>query len=192
MSRKSGLWFLSAFMLTAVVICMPLDRALGTGSTIHPWPSFRHDLLNSGAATDSGYPTTANKIWMQNREFRAYDPASRADSRGPSVVDRGMVITAGQGVIQANDQFTGSMLWHQHFLWQPPAEPAGAPTDWCYNDIPQLEGNTGVCYTTGTCPSWCFQCTSTQPDCTDFSLIAPLGFPAGYDQFIAGPTMDPT
>jgi outer membrane protein assembly factor BamB len=102
-----------------------------------------------------------------------------------------MIITAGSGIVQANDQFTGSMLWHQHFLWQQPAEPAGAPTDWCYNDIPQLEGNTGVCYSAGACPSWCFQCTSTQPDCTDFSLICPLGFPAGYDQFIAGPTIDP-
>ena len=68
MSKKSVMWFLSALMVTAAVICMPLDRALGTGSTIHPWPSFRHDLLNSGAATDSGYPTSATKLWMIDRE----------------------------------------------------------------------------------------------------------------------------
>jgi outer membrane protein assembly factor BamB len=54
-----------------------------------------------------------------------------------------------------------------------------------------LEGNTGICYTAGECPSWCFECTTTQPDCTDFSLICPLPFPAGYDQFITGPTVDP-
>jgi outer membrane protein assembly factor BamB len=112
-----------------------------------------------------------------------------------------MVITAGSGVIQANDQFTGSLLWAKYFLWQRPAEPVGAPTDWCYNDIPQLEGNTGICYVANLadCPSWCFSCTTTKPDCIydgpgdpGFSLINPLPFPTGYDQFITGPTVDPS
>ena len=201
MSKKSVLLYLSLIMLTAVITFIPSDRACGTGLTIDPWPSFRHDLSNSGAATDSGYPATAppNKLWMVDRSLRSYGTGP-ADSRGPSVVDRGMVITAGSGVIQANDQFTGSLLWAKYFLWQRPAEPVGAPADWCYNDIPQLEGNTGVCYVANLadCPSWCFKCTTTQPDCIydgpgdpGFSLISPLPFPAGYDQFITGPTMDP-
>jgi outer membrane protein assembly factor BamB len=105
-----------------------------------------------------------------------------------------MVFTAGSGVIQANDQFTGSLIWSKYFLWQAPSEPAGAPTDWCYKDIPSVEGNTGICYVAniGDCPSWCFECTTDEPDCTSFSLTLPLTFPAGYDQFLAAPTVDPT
>ena len=101
-----------------------------------------------------------------------------------------MVITAGTGVVQANDQFTGSLIWSKYVLWQPIPEPAGAPTDWCYNDIPTINGNTGVCYVAGDCPSWCFECTTVEPDCSALSLITPLKFPAGYDQFITGPTVD--
>jgi outer membrane protein assembly factor BamB len=105
-----------------------------------------------------------------------------------------MLITAGTGAVQANDQFTGSLIWSKYFPWQAPEEPVGAPTDWCYNDIPALEGNTGICYVAdmGDCPSWCFECTTDEPDCTSFSLISPLPFPAGYDQFLTGPTLDPS
>ncbi len=182
-------------LLISGAMLMTADNAFATGATTHAWPSFRHDLLNSGAAADSGYPATATKLWMINREPRAWDPAHKpADSRGPSVVDRGMVFTAGSGVIQANDQFTGSLIWSKYFLWQAPSEPAGAPTDWCYHDIPSVEGNTGICYVAniGDCPSWCFECTTDEPDCTSFSLTLPLAFPAGYDQFLASPTVDPT
>jgi outer membrane protein assembly factor BamB len=176
------------------------------GPTIHPWPSFRHDLLNSGAATDSGYPDTLNVLWSQNREERSF-LSGPAGARGPIVVDKGMVFTAGTGVIQANDQFTGNLVWSKYVLWKTALtgidveihEPAGAPTDWCYNDIPAIEGNTGKCYTTGDCPSWCFECTDVEPDCvyeghlsTGSSLIAPLNFATGYDQFLTGPTLDPS
>ena len=188
-----------SFMCVGLVAMILPHTIFAAGLTTYPWPSFRHDLLNTGAATGSGYPTSADKLWMVNRENRAYSPGSPAGSRGPVVVDKGMIISTGTGVIQANSQFDGSLVWHQHFLWQSPAEPAGAPTDWCYNDIPRLEGNTGVCYTTGACPSWCFSCTATQPDCIyngygdpGFSLISPLDFPAGYDQFLAAPTLDPS
>ncbi len=179
-----------AIPLVLVMLFVTWESALGTGPTTDPWPSFRHDLLNSGAATGSGYPDTLNKLWMVNREYRTAGTNLLAGSRGPLVVDRGMIITAGTGVIQANDQFSGSLLWHEHFLWASPEEPAGAPTDWCYNDIPQIEGNTGVCYATGDCPSWCFECTAVEPTCP--SLIKPLDFPAGYDQFLTGPTVDPS
>ena len=49
MSKKSVLLYLSLIMLTAVITFIPSDRACGTGLTIDPWPSFRHDLSNSGA-----------------------------------------------------------------------------------------------------------------------------------------------
>jgi len=188
-------FFLLLSLLISGAMLMAADNAFATGATTHAWPSFRHDLLNSGAATGSGYPATAAKLWMINREPRSWDPAHKpADSRGPSVVDKGMVFTAGSGVIQANDQFTGSLIWSKYFLWQAPSEPAGAPTDWCYSDIPSVEGNTGICYVAniGDCPSWCFECTTDEPDCTSFSLTLPLAFPAGYDQFLAAPTVDPT
>ena len=104
---------------------------------------------------------------MIDREDRSFGPGLPAGSRGPSVVDRGMVITAGTGVMQANDQFTGSLIWSKYVLWQPIAEPAGAPTDWCYNDIPTVNGNTGdMLWRTGDCPSWCFECTTVEPDCS--------------------------
>ena len=161
-------------LATVMLLLLTLSSASATGPTTNPWPSFRHDLLNSGVATDSGYPDTANKLWMVDREERSFVPGTAAGSRGPSVVDRGMVITAGTGVIQANDQFTGSLIWSKYVLWETPLtgidadipEPAGAPTDWCYNDIPSLEGNTGICYVaTGDCPSWCFECTTVEPTC---------------------------
>ncbi len=197
MSRKSVLWFLYLCMVTVVLPCMSAPSAFATSPTVHAWPSFRHDLLNSGAATGSGYPATATKLWMVNRENRAYSGGT-AKSLGPVVVDKGMVISTGSGVAQANSQYDGSLIWAKYFLWHAPQEPADAPSDWCYHDIPALEGNTGVCYTTGDCPSWCFSCTSTQPDCiydsgyggTGFSLISPLDFPDGYDQFLAAPTLD--
>jgi outer membrane protein assembly factor BamB len=176
-------------LATVMLLLLTYNSANATGPTTNPWPSFRHDLLNSGAATGSGYPTTADKLWMVDREERSYGEGA-AGARGPIVVDDGLVFSAGTGVIQANDQFTGALEWSRYFLWEAPEEPVGAPTDWCYNDIPGLEGNTGVCYTTGDCPSWCFECTTEEPTCP--SLISPLPFPPGYDQFLTGPTLDPS
>jgi outer membrane protein assembly factor BamB len=189
MSKKTLALPLISALLTLMMVGMVWESALGEGFTNDPWPSFRHDLLNSGAATDSGYPTTADKLWMVDREERSYGTGP-AGSRGPSVVDKGMIFTAGTGVIQANDQFDGSLIWSKYFLWEAPEEPTGAPTDWCYNDIPSLEGNTGICYVENMvdCPSWCFECTTDEPTCP--SLINPLAFPPGYDQFLTGPTVD--
>ena len=31
------------------------------------WPSWRHDLQNTGAAPDSGYPTTLKLLWDKTR-----------------------------------------------------------------------------------------------------------------------------
>ena len=192
MSKKNLALPLISILLPLMMIFVTWECVLGTGPTTDPWPSFRHDLSNTGQATGSGYPETATKLWMFDREARPSDPETAAGARGPSVVDRGMLITTGTGVIQANDQFTGSLLWSKHFLLEPPEEPVGAPTDWCYNDIPALEGNKGICYVAdmGDCPSWCFECTTDEPTCP--SLINPLPLPAGYDQFLTGPTMDPS
>ena len=210
MSRKivpmSSLSLIS--FATVMLLLVTLNSARATSPTIHPWTSFRHDLLNSGAATDSGYPDTLNVLWSRDREPRSWG-SGPAGARGPTVVDSGMVYTAGTGVIQANDQFTGNLVWSRYVLWKTALtgidveihEPAGAPTDWCYNDIPALEGNTGICYVPdlGDCPSWCFECTTDEPDCvyeghlsSGSSLIAPLNFATGYDQFLTGATLDPT
>ena len=210
MSRKivpmSSLSLIS--FATVMLLLVTLNSASATSPTIHPWTSFRHDLLNSGAATDSGYPDTLNVLWSRDREPRSWG-SGPAGARGPTVVDSGMVYTAGTGVIQANDPFTGNLVWSRYVLWKSALtgidveshEPAGAPTDWCYNDIPALEGNTGICYVPdlGDCPSWCFECTTDEPDCvyeghlsSGSSLIAPLNFATGYDQFLTGATLDPT
>lgn len=184
---------ISSFTLTILFTALlHTESARGDGATTYPWPSFRHDLLNTGAATDSGYPTSSTILWMKDREDRPDTPGTAAGSRGPSVVDKGMIFTAGTGVIQANSQLDGSLVWSKTFTWQPPEEPTGAPSDWCYNDIPVLEGNTGKCYVSdlSNCPSWCFACTTDETDCTSFSLINPLSFPEGYAQFLTGPTLD--
>ena len=81
-----------------------------------------------GAATGSGYPATATKLWMVNRENRAYSGGT-AKSLGPVVVDKGMVISTGSGVAQANSQYDGSLIWAKYFLWHAPQEPADAPSD---------------------------------------------------------------
>ena len=60
MNRLSVRLFFSIVLLTAAVALVPLDRALGAGATTHAWPSFRHDLLNSAAAT----PVMPSRIAM--------------------------------------------------------------------------------------------------------------------------------
>ena len=44
-------------LLILIVMLMSTDFALGAGATTYPWPSWRHDLSNTAAAPDSGYPT---------------------------------------------------------------------------------------------------------------------------------------
>ncbi len=195
MSKKSTTrFFLSLVaLLTFAALLIPSGSVMGAGSTTYPWPSFRHDILCTGAAPDSGYPITPTILWSIDREDRTFSTGP-APCRGPVVVDNGKVITTGTGVAQANDQFTGALLWSRTLLYEVPPEPAGAPTDWCYNDIPTVNGNTGVCYVEnmGDCPSWCFECTTDQPDCSKHSLVSPLRFPEGYDQFLSGATIDPS
>ena len=59
-------------LATVVLLLLTLNSASATGPTTNPWPSFRHDLLNSGAATDSGYPDTLNILWSIDREARSW------------------------------------------------------------------------------------------------------------------------
>ncbi len=190
---------LIALIALTVMLVMP-NPAFSAGPTTYAWPSFRHDLLNTGATTDSvnTYPTTNTVLWSVYRSDRPDVPGTPAGSRGPVVVDKGMVYTAGTGIIQANDQFTGAPGWSKAFpSILTTLEPVDAPADWCYNDIPRLEGNTGACYVADmvNCPSWCFECTTELPDCSDWSLINPLGIGGeggseGYGQFLTGPTLD--
>lgn len=183
-------------LLVLIIMLLITDSVLGTGATTFPWLSFRHDLLNTGAARDSGYPATATILWKVDRSDRPDIPGVAAGARGPVVVDKGMVFTTGTGIVQANDQFTGTLVWSKAFpsSEKTTREPANAPTDWCYNNIPKLEGNTGVCYVTdmADCPSWCFECTTNKPDCSKLSLVNPLKFPSGYAQFLTGSTLDPS
>ena len=119
--KRAPLFSLTLIGFISFIMMLVIPHATrAVGPTIDPWPSFRHDLLNSGVATDSGYPDTVNKLWMVDREDRSWGSGSAAGSRGPSVVDRGMVITAGTGVVQANDQFTGSLIWSKYLLWETP------------------------------------------------------------------------
>ncbi len=168
--------------------------ALSAGETRYPWPSWRHDLLNTAAAPDSGYPTDNTVLWKVDRSDRPDLPGTPAAAGGPVVVDKGMVFTTGRGIVEAVDQFTGeTLIWSRSFPHKnTTSEPEGIPYDWCYNDVPTLESNTGWCYVEdpADCPSWCFECTTDKPDCSKFSLIQPLAFPEGYAQFISGPTLD--
>ncbi len=161
--------------------------------TNDPWPSWRHDLLNTAAAPDSGYPTTAEILWSVHRSDRPDKPGTPAAAGGPVVVDNGMVYTTGKGLVEAVNQFSGKLLWAKTFPTKnTTAEPADAPYDWCYHDIPTLEGNTGICYVPdiADCPPWCFECTTEEPDCSALTLINPVDMGEGYAQFIAGPTLD--
>lgn len=36
-------------------------------ATTYPWLSWRHDLQNTGAVPDSGYPTSATLLWDKTR-----------------------------------------------------------------------------------------------------------------------------
>jgi outer membrane protein assembly factor BamB len=107
-----------------------------------------------------------------------------------------MVFTAGQGIVEARDQYSGNLIWSKAFPWTDTAEePADTPDDWCYGDIPTLgSGNTGVCYVAdlSQCPSWCLECTTTKPDCSSLSVINPLRLGEGYGQFLTTPTLDPS
>ncbi len=180
-------------LITLTVMLVIPNHAFSAGATTYPWPSWRHDLSNTGAAPDSGYPTANTVLWSVTREDRPDSPGATAAAGGPLVVDKGMVFTTGTGIVQANDQFNGSLSWSKAFPYEITwSEPPGVPADWCYGDVPTMDGNTGQCYVAdlADCPSWCFECTTELPDCSEFSVINPLSMGEGYGQFLAGPTLD--
>jgi outer membrane protein assembly factor BamB len=190
---------ITSVILILVAFCITeslsgLSARLEAGTTKNPWPSVRHDLLNGGAAPDFGYPTTPKIAWKVNRSDRPDKPGTPAGAGGAAAVDKGMVFTTGQGIVEARDQYTGNLIWSKAFPWTDTAvEPADTPDDWCYGDIPTLgSGNTGVCYVPdlSQCPSWCLQCTTVKPDCSSLSVINPLRLGEGYGQFISSPTLD--
>jgi len=195
-SRNLTFSFTSLIALLTITITLQLvipNTALSAGPTTNPWPSWRHDLSNTAATTDSGYPTDKTIEWQVNRSDRPDSPGEPAAAGGPVVVDKGMVFTTGKGIVETVDQFTGKLIWSKAFTAKKTApEPADAPDDWCYNDIPTPNGNTGKCYVANLaeCPSWCLECTTDKPDCSSLYLSNPLSFPEGYAQFISGPTLD--
>ena len=96
-NKRVPLFSLSCIVFTIVSLALlSVHSVFAAGFTADPWPSFRHDLLNSGAATDSTYPDTLNVLWSIDREERSWGEGP-SGSRGPLVVDKGMVITAGAG-----------------------------------------------------------------------------------------------
>ena len=72
--------------LAVIVVVGISDSARGAGETTSPWPSWRHDLSNTGAAPDSDYPTTADVRWKVDRSDRPDIPGLPAAAGGPLVV----------------------------------------------------------------------------------------------------------
>ncbi|MCK5010137.1 MAG: PQQ-like beta-propeller repeat protein, partial [Deltaproteobacteria bacterium] len=198
MSRKTLTFSFILFnvLLTLIVMLVTTDFAQGDGATSYPWPSWRHDLLNTAAAPDSGYPTTNPPplLWKIDRSDRPDIPGMPAAAGGPVAVDKGMVFTTGKGIVETVDQFTGKLIWSRAFPWEETLkEPDDVPYDWCFNDIPTLGFyNTGICYVPdiADCPSWCMECTTEEPDCSRFFVTNPLPMPEGYGQFLSGSTLD--
>ncbi len=167
-------------------------------ATEYPWASFRHDLNNSGAAVDSGYPTTAKLLWEKERGKEPPKNTPAACS-SPIVVDGDVLITTGHGgVVEARNPETGNIIWTKTYTWIPkPPNPSDAPKDWCLGSNPTLETNTAVCRykIDGTCPDWCFECSDKPRDCSGkrndgSSLVSPLHFPKEYGTFVSGATID--
>ncbi len=186
-----------SFRLHAALAAMLL--VLGTAglpqpacATSHPWLSWRHDLQNTAAAPDRGYPISAKLLWDKTR---ANEPPAGTPARctTPVVVGNDLVLTTGNGgVVEARNQYTGELAWTNTYTWiSQPEEPADAPADWCQGSTPDLMSNLGVCgYTIGgKCPGWCFECKEAN-DCSQISLVDPLHFPSDTGVFVAGATID--
>jgi outer membrane protein assembly factor BamB len=190
-------------ILTAVVVVTGLSAAVliqKAGATTYPWLSWRHDLQNTGAAPDSGYPTAATVLWNKTR---TPEPPLGTPARctTPVVVGNDIVITTGNGgVVEARNQFTGDLLWTKTYLWIPrPEEPADTPPDWCQGSTPNLELNLGICAykINGKCPDWCYECKDTPNDCNlthadpvGLSLVSPLHFGTDWGVFVTAATID--
>jgi outer membrane protein assembly factor BamB len=164
------------------------------------WPSWRHDLQNTGAAPDSGYPTTLKLLWDYTRTIDTYN-GWPARCSTPVVVGGDIVIVTGSdGVIEALDKDTGALIWVNVYRWlSKPPEPTDAPTDWCQGSDPNINTNLGICgyKINGVCPDWCYECSDTPFDCNadgsnlyGLSLVSPLNFPPEMGVFITAATID--
>jgi outer membrane protein assembly factor BamB len=168
-------------------------------ATDYPWPSWRHDLQNTGAAPDSGYPTTLKLLWDIKR---TNDPFYGLPCKGTTPVAVGnniAIFTGNDGVVEARDQYTGELIWSQVYTWLPsPPAPADAPADWCQGSNPTILTNLGICgyKINGECPSWCYECSDTPFDCTtpgQLDLIRGLdlgAFEPPVGVFISAATID--
>jgi len=162
-------------------------------ATDYPWPSWRHDLQNTGAAPDSGYPTTLKLLWDKTRPD---DPFNNKPSRctTPLAVGNNIAIfTGSDGIVEARNQYTGELIWSKLYLWlDPPPPPPNAPADWCQGSDPNLSTNLGICgyKINGECPAWCYECSDTPFDCSQVDLIRGLNLPNELGIFITAPTID--
>ena len=111
-------------ILTAVFMVTGFSAAVMTpeaGATTYPWLSWRHDLQNTGAAPDSGYPTAAQVLWDKTR---GNEPPLGTPARctTPVVVGNDLVIATGNGgVVEARNQRTGNLVWSKTYMWITPA-----------------------------------------------------------------------
>ena len=196
MNKRSPVINLLRIMLLAG-LCY-LFSAATVLATDYPWPSFRHDLNNSAAAPDKGYPEKDTLLWAK---VRGNQPPKNtpAPCSTPIVADADIIITTGHGgVVEARDQKTGELIWTKTYTWIPkPPNPADAPKDWCHGTNPTLGSNNGICAYTidGKCPDWCYECTDKRRECsgkgnTGTSLVSPLHFPPNYGTFVSGATID--
>ena len=165
-------------------------------ATTYPWLSWRHDLQNTGAVPDSGYPTSATLLWdkTRNNEPPLGTPARCST---PVVVGGGLMISTGNGgVVEARDQKTGALVWSKTYTWIPmPPNPPDTPPNWCQGTEPTLLTNIGVCHykIDGECPDWCYECSDTPLDCSNmdyFSVVDPLHFTSDYGVFVTAATID--
>jgi len=182
--------------LTVVLLACSFSALLiipGAWATDYPWLSWRHDLQNTGAAPDFGYPIKPKLLWEQTRNN---EPPLGTPARcsTPIVVGNDIVFATGYGgVVEARDQYTGDLIWTKTYTWIPqPPEPPDTPLDWCQGSTPNLQTNLGICAYTidGKCPDWCYECTDMPNNCSSTSLISPLHFSPDYGVFVAGATID--
>lgn len=183
-------------IITALFIAAGLCAALvvpDACATNYPWLSWRHDLQNTAAAPDTGYPRSNKVLWDMTRNNQEPASLGPAPCSTPVIVGGNIVITTGNGgVVEARDQSTGNLIWSKLYIFlPPPPDPPDAPPNWCQGNEPSLYTNVGICHynINGECPDWCYECSDTPLDCSKFSLISPLNL-EGFGTFVAGATID--
>ena len=181
-------------MFTGLLIVMGFSVALTVqeaGAT--DWPSWRHDLQNTGAVSDSGYPTTLKLLWDKTRTYDSFNVKPARCTTPVAVGNNIAIFTGNDGIIEARDQVTGNLIWSQTYFWldQPPPPP-DAPADWCQGSDPNVMTNLGICgyKINGQCPSWCYECSDTPFDCSQVDLIRGLNLPNELGIFITAATID--